>query len=172
MRADATAERIEGMLRAVGRRADSGARAYLAGGATAVLYGWRDSTRDVDVRVEGPDEGVLRAIATLKDTLDINIELAGPLDFLPAPQGWQERAILLGRYGNLTVYHTPLELQALAKLQRGFDQDLADVDAMLARGLTSAADIAGTFDAVCGELYRFPSVDAQRLQAAVTSLSR
>jgi hypothetical protein len=30
----------------------------------------------------------LRAIAILKDQLDVNVELASPLDFLPVPPGW------------------------------------------------------------------------------------
>ena len=82
MRAEATAERTLTLLTELGR-ATSGARLYLTGGASAVLVGWRERTVDVDIRLDGDEDRLLRAISTLKDRLDINIELAGPLDFLP-----------------------------------------------------------------------------------------
>jgi hypothetical protein len=40
--ADAT--RIQQFMKALGREADRPAHEYLTGGATAVLYGWREST--------------------------------------------------------------------------------------------------------------------------------
>lgn len=56
---------------------------YLTGGATAVLEGWRPSTVDVDVRFEPDSDVALRQIASLKERLQVNVELASPLDFLP-----------------------------------------------------------------------------------------
>jgi hypothetical protein len=170
MRPDANAERIHGLLDALGRRASPGDRLYVAGGASAVLVGWRGATRDVDLRLEGDEDGLLRAIAELKDRLDINVELASPVDFLPAPANWQERAVYVGRFGSLDVLHMPFALQALAKLQRGFEQDLADVSAMLSRGLTNKAEISAALAEAAPELYRFPSVNARRLAAAVGGL--
>lgn len=171
MRADATAERIRRLLEALGQRARPGARAYLAGGASAVLCGWRDSTRDVDLTLEGDVDSVLRAIAELKDQLDINVELAGPQDFLPAPPDWRERSVSVGNFGELSVFHTDFALQALAKLQRGFDQDLQDVRAMIGRGLTSGEQIRATFAAIEDQLYRTPTVDPNRLRAAALALT-
>ena len=170
MRADATAERIRRLLEALGQRARPGARAYLAGGASAVLYGWRDSTRDVDLTLEGDIDSVLRAIAELKDQLDINVELAGPQDFLPPPPNWRQRSVSIGKFGELSVFHTDFALQALSKLQRGFDQDLQDVREMTARGLTSGEEIRATLAAIEDELYRTPTVDRDRLRAAVLTL--
>jgi hypothetical protein len=171
MRADANAERIHGFLRELGRHAGTGDRVYLTGGATAVLIGWRDSTRDVDVRLEGDEDRLLHAIATLKNELDINVELASPLEFLPAPDDWRERSAHVGRFGSLDVFHIAFPLQALAKLQRGFDEDLGDVAAMLERGLTTKRELAETLAAIAPALYRFPSVDADRLTAAVEALT-
>jgi len=166
MRADATAERIRGLLVELGRRAAPGTSLYLAGGACAVLVGWRDSTHDIDLTLEGDADPVLRAIAELKDRLDINVELAGPQDFLPVPD-WRQRSVSVGQYGNLAVYHTDFTLQALAKLERGFDQDLADVHAMTDRGLTSGPELRALLDRIEPDLYRTPTVDADRLRAAV-----
>lgn len=172
MRADATAERVRGLLDALGARAKRGDRLYLTGGASAVLIGWRNSTHDVDVRIEGGEDELLRAISELKDTLDVNVELASPLDFLPEPQNWRERSPHAGRFGSLDVHHVDFGLQALAKLQRGFDADLLDVSQMLAHRLTSTQEIDDTFAAVRDRLHRFPSVDPGRLASAVAGLPR
>ena len=53
MRADANAARIDASLHALGRRAGAGDRVYLTGGASAVVMGWRGSSRDVDLRLAG-----------------------------------------------------------------------------------------------------------------------
>ncbi len=49
MRGLADADRIREFMRALGREARAETAAYLTGGATAVLLGWRASTIDVDV---------------------------------------------------------------------------------------------------------------------------
>ena len=48
MRELANSSRIELFMRELGRAVDVDGRVYLTGGATAVLYGWRDTTIDVD----------------------------------------------------------------------------------------------------------------------------
>ena len=168
MRAEATAERTLALLTELGR-ATSGARLYLTGGASAVLVGWRERTVDVDIRLDGDEDRLLRAISALKDRLDINVELAGPLDFLPEPDGWRERSPSVGRFGGLEVFHTDFGLQALSKIERGSPQDLDDVRAMLDLGLTDAQAIRRTFQAIRPGLYRFPAVDADRLAAQVAA---
>jgi hypothetical protein len=170
MRTDATVKRVRDLLRGLGRAAEPGCELYLAGGASAVLCGWRDSTRDVDIRLEGPDEAVLRAPVDLKEKLDTNVELSSPLDFPPAPPGWRERRVFVGTFGALNVDHIPFALQALAKLNRRFDQDIADVQAMLAFGLTTREDIRTMHAAIVDELFRAPSVSPTRLGAAVDAL--
>lgn len=168
MRADASAESVERLLHALGRSGHAGDRVYLAGGASAVTIGWRATTRDVDLRLESdkPD-ALLRAISALKDELDTNIELASPLDFLPEPAGWRDRSPYVGRYGAIDVFHTDFTLQALAKLERGLDRDLADIDAMLERDLTTTHAISDLFDLIRPELFRFPAVDVPELEARV-----
>jgi hypothetical protein len=168
MRADADRQRITRLLTELGRRGSVGDRIYVAGGTSAVTIGWREFTQDVDLRIEAEnDEPLLRAIADLKDRLDVNVELASPLDFLPAPPGWQERSIFKGRYGSVDVYHVDFALQALAKLERGLDRDLRDVEAMLERGLTTRDAVRETFTLIESQLYRFPAIDAEELAAVV-----
>lgn len=168
MRGDADKARIERLLTALGKHGSSGDRIYVTGGTSAVEIGWREFTQDVDIRIEARnDEPLLRAIAMLKDSLDVNVELASPLDFLPAPPGWTERSSFIGRYGNVDVYHVEFALQALAKLERGLDRDRLDAEAMLSRRLTTAAEIVATLEAIEPELYRFPAVDADELRRVV-----
>ncbi len=92
MREAADAERIRRLAIALGRAAAPGTRVYLPGGVTAVLEGWRASTVDVDLRIEPESDELLRTIARLKDELDINVELASPVDFPPKLPGWRERS--------------------------------------------------------------------------------
>jgi hypothetical protein len=172
MRADADKARIDRLLRELGARGSSGDRIYVTGGTSAVEVGWREFTQDVDLRIEAEnDEPLLRAITELKDRLDVNVELASPLDFLPAPPGWIERSPFIARYGAVDVYHVDFALQALAKLERGLDRDLGDVRAMLERGLTTIAAIRATFGSIESELYRFPAIDAAELRVTIERLT-
>lgn len=171
MRADTDADRLRRLLAELGRHARPGDRLYLSGGGSALLVGWREYTHDVDVRLEADDpDPMFRAIASLKDRLDVNIELAGPLDFLPEPAGWRDRSSYLGRFGQLDVFHTDFTLQALAKLQRGFALDLSDVAAMLDRRLTSKPAIRETFVELEPAMFRFPGLDPDRLRDAIEQL--
>ena len=159
MRRLADRERIERFLRALGGEATREARVFLAGGATAVLLGWRESTLDVDLSLEPQEDRVLRALPRLKESLELNVELASPADFIPALPGWEERSRFIAQEGRLACFHYDLYSQALAKLERGHAQDLGDVREMLARGLVAPAELWRLFLAIEPQLYRFPAVD-------------
>lgn len=170
MRAPADAERVQRLARELGRAVPPGTRMYLTGGATAVLEGWRPSTVDVDIRFEPDSDEALRQIATLKERLEVNVELASPLDFLPPLPGWKERSRFRFREGNLEVFDFDLYSQALAKLERGFDLDLRDVGEMVRTGQVQSARLLELFEEIETELYRFPAVDPARLKSAVKGL--
>ena len=114
MRDLADAERIVRLARELGRTVPQGTRMYLTGGATAVLEGWRATTVDVDVRFEPDSDTALRRIAELKEELQLNVELASPLDFLPPLPGWRERSRFRLREGNLEVFDFDPYSQALS----------------------------------------------------------
>ncbi|HMI80176.1 MAG TPA: DUF6036 family nucleotidyltransferase [Solirubrobacterales bacterium] len=143
---------------------------YLTGGATAVLEGWRQSTIDVDVRFEPDSDAALQRLAALKEELSVNVELASPLDFLPPLAGWRDRSRFRFREGNLEVFDFDPYSQALSKLERGFELDLQDVSAMVDSGLVEPGRLLELFEGIEPELYRFPTVDPDRLRAAVESL--
>lgn len=52
MRAHADADAVRGFARELGRRTGVPAKLYLVGGATAVLEGWRETTLDIDMRID------------------------------------------------------------------------------------------------------------------------
>jgi hypothetical protein len=71
----------------------------------------------------------------------------------------------------LDVFHYDLYSQALAKLERGFAQDVADVDAMVSSGEVQPAQLLVLYEAIEDELYRFPAVEPRELRAAVGALA-
>lgn len=170
MREPADPERIERLARELGRAVPTGTRMYLTGGATAVLEGWRPSTVDVDVRFEPDSDAALRQIAELKERLRVNVELASPLDFLPALEGWRQRCRFRLRTGNLEVFDFDLYSQALSKLERGFELDLRDVENMVSSGQVEPARLLELFEGIEAELFKFPAVDPARLKAAIEAL--
>lgn len=171
MREPADAERVRRLAAELGRVVPRGTRMYLTGGATAVLEGWRESTADIDVRFEPDSDAALRRISELKEELAVNVELASPLDFLPALPGWQDRSRFRLREGNLEVFDFDPYSQALSKLERGFELDRKDVRAMVEAELVKPELLLELFEEIESELYRFPAVDPNDLRATVEALS-
>lgn len=172
MRRLVDAERIQRFMAALGSRAREDGVCYLAGGATAVLLGWRDATIDIDLRLVPEQEALLRALPELKEELELNVELASPGDFIPLPPGWEERSPFAAQEGRLSFRHVDLYAQALSKIERGHARDLEDVAAMLDRELVERSMLGRLFDLIEPELYRFPAVDPPTFRAAVEAVTR
>jgi len=161
--------RLERFLAAVGAAATGPGRIYLTGGATAIAYGWRARTIDVDLRLDPEPPGVFEAIARLKDELDLNVELASPPDFIPEVPGWRERSVFVMQVGPIEVFHYDPISQVLSKLARGYERDLADAEAMVDRGLASRAAVVAAFGAIAPRLVRYPRLDIASFTGRVTS---
>ena len=132
-----------------------------------MLEGWRASTVDVDLRFEPDVDELLRELPALKERLEVNIELASPLDFIPELPGWRERSPLVFQEGNVYVHHFDFYSQALAKIERGFSQDLDDVGRMIEHGLVEPAQLRELYDAIEPELYRHPAIDPSAFRRKV-----
>jgi hypothetical protein len=171
MRAETTKAKLEAFMAALGDRVRGPGRIYLTGGATAVLYGWRAMTIDVDLKPDPEPPGLFEALATLKDELDINIELASPDHFIPPPPGWRERSIFIVRHGPLEFFHYDPYGQALSKLQRRHDRDLADVSALCRSGLIERQRLPEIFGLIKPQLIRYPAIDPASFEAAVMEFS-
>ncbi len=167
MREVASSERIKRFMDALGVEADADTRVYFTGGATAVLYGWRPSTIDVDIKIVPENDRLFRAIPEIKERLRINVELASPLDFIPVPPGWEDRSPYITHIGNITYHHFDLYAQALAKVERGHTQDLEDVREMMRRGLVEPARALDYVSKIEPHLYRYPALDPPSFRRAV-----
>ncbi len=107
--------------------------------------------------------GFYEAILELKESLDLNVELAHPAQFLPELPGWRERSPWIFRSGRADIFHYDFYSQALAKLERGHPRDLEDLAAYARLGLVRAEELRGLFHAIRDHLVRFPAVDAATL---------
>ena len=157
-------------MRALGREAGEEGRVYFTGGACAVLEGWRDSTIDVDVKLVPEADRLFQAIPRLKESLQLNVELASPADFVPELAGWEGRSPFIEKEGRLAFHHYDFHAQALAKVERGHAQDVADVRAMLARGLVRPERLRAFFEEIAGRLGRYPAIDPASFRRALEEL--
>jgi hypothetical protein len=170
MRELADSPRIELFMRELGQAVRVDGRVYLTGGATAVLYGWRDTTIDVDIKLIPDRDEILREIPRLKEKLNLNVELAAPSDFIPLPPGWEDRSPLIRQEGKLSFHHFDPVAQALSKIERGHEQDIQDVKEMVSAGLVDPSEVVTQFKAIEPELYRFPAIDPTTFRKAVEGL--
>jgi hypothetical protein len=170
MRQLADRERIERFMDALGAAATTDVRVYLVGGTTAVLMGWRASTVDVDLVFRPEDDALYRAIPLLKESLQINVELASPADFIPVPAGWEDRSRFIRSAGRVAFHHFDLYAQALAKIERGHNRDREDVRLMIERGLIEPQRAMEYFERIEPQLYRFPAIDPPSYRRAVEEL--
>ncbi len=151
MRRPVDAERINAFLAALGSRFRHRGRIYLVGGTTIVLKGLRAQTLDIDLTHEIESahlQEFIRLLQELKVSLDVNVEEVSPGDFIPLPEGYETRALYVGGFGELAVYHFDPYSTALSKIERGTEKDFEDARAMIRSGLISWTRLAELFDQV------------------------
>ncbi|MDA0323934.1 MAG: hypothetical protein O2923_14630 [Verrucomicrobia bacterium] len=158
-------------MQELGKLAGASGNVYFTGGATALLMNWRESTIDIDIKLDPEPKGVFSRIADLKDQLDINVELASPDHFIPELPGWRERSMFIARHGDISFFHYDCYSQALAKIERWHDRDRIDVQAMLAQGLVKKRKLAELFESIGPELIRYPAIDPESFRVRVERLT-
>jgi hypothetical protein len=159
MRGDTDKDKLEAFMDALGKRVRGPGTIYLTGGATALLFGWRDKTIDVDLKADPEPPGFFEAIAELKETLDTNVELASPDLFIPEVPGWRDRSVFIRRVGEIEFRHFDFYSQALAKLERGHERDGLDVRAFAKHGLVDRKKLGEFFEQIRPMLKRYPAID-------------
>lgn len=65
VRADSDKAKLEEFMEALGQRVKGPGTIYLTSGATALLFGWRAKTIDVDSKADPEPRGLFEAIAEL-----------------------------------------------------------------------------------------------------------
>jgi len=154
-------------MRHLARHATEAGRVYFTGGVTALLLKWRLSTIDIDLKMVPEQDALFRALPVLKESLEINVELASPDDFIPAVPGWEARSPLIVTHGLLSFHHFDLYSQALSKIERGHDRDMKDVSSMLELGFIERSSTLDYFNQIEGFLYRYPAIDPKGFRRAV-----
>jgi hypothetical protein len=164
MRGLTDGKRIREFMAALGREALGETRVYFTGGVCAVLEGWRASTIDADIRMVPERDELFRALVTLKERLQMNVELASPPDFIPELPGWAERSPFVAREGLVSFHHFDFYSQALAKIERGHAQDEDDVRSMLESGRVEPSPLRTMYDRIEPLFPRYPAIDPARFR--------
>ena len=170
-RGSSDAAKVRELMRRLGEEARGPGRVYLVGGASAVIKGWRESTVDVDLKLDPEPPGVFEAIARAKDAMDINVELAAPDEFIPALPDWQARSHFITRHGAVGFFHYDFYAQALAKIERGHELDRRDVFAMYDLRLIDPDRLAAFLESIEPGLLRYPAIDPQVFRAKVDAVA-
>lgn len=138
---------------------------YFTGGATMVLLGIRDQTIDVDIKMDPEPKGAFEAIRSIKDELDINIELASAGDFIPPPPDWRAKSRFIEKIGEVSYFHYDFRTQALSKLERGLERDLTDVSALVKKRLVRKNDLLEAL--ATSPVIKNPAIDPEVLKKKV-----
>jgi hypothetical protein len=162
--------RLGAFMRALGQKAQAPGRVYLVGGASAVVLDWRATTIDIDLELDSTLEPLLREIPALKESLQVNVELASPGHFIPPLPGWRDRSRFIAREGLIDFHHYDFYAQALAKIERGHARDQHDVATMVKTGLVDPSRLREFFAAIEPELYRYPAIDPASFRQAVDAV--
>lgn len=167
MRPNVTTETLKQFMQELAAAARSPGKVYFTGGATALLLNFREQTIDIDLKLDPEPQGAFEAIATLKDRLNINVELASPDDFIPRTADWRERSQHIASIGSVQFYHYDFSLQALAKLERGLARDLEDVEHLVRGGYVSVEELKNRLAQIEPGLLRYPAIDPQQFRKKV-----
>jgi len=159
--------KVRELMRRLGEEARGSGRVYLVGGASAVIIGWRETTVDVDLKLDPEPPGVFEAIARAKDVLDINVELAAPDEFIPPLPDWQARSPFITRHGSVDFLHYDFYAQALAKIERGHELDRHDIRAMYDHRLIDPDRLSAFWESIQPGLVRYPAIEPDVFRAKV-----
>jgi hypothetical protein len=167
MREKVTVARLNQFMQELAKAARGPGKVYFTGGSTALLLGFRDQTIDIDLKLDPEPAGAFEAIALLKNSLNVNVELASPDDFIPRDEDWRERSRHIASIGQVEFLHYDFSLQALAKLERGHAHDINDVSSLVRGGYVSPAELKARFAQIEPGLLRYPAVDPQHFKKKV-----
>lgn len=96
-----------------------------------------------------------------------DVELVSPDQSLPLLPDWKSRSIFIEKHGQVEFFHYDFRTQAVTKLARGYERDLADVRTMLDRGLVSREELTEALDAIHADLLRYPALDREAFENRV-----
>ncbi|MGH2496618.1 MAG: DUF6036 family nucleotidyltransferase [Ktedonobacteraceae bacterium] len=167
---------IESFLQQLGKTFRKPARLYIVGGAALVHMGVRSGfTQDIDVQVSGASEGdLIVAIQRMIECMQVNVEFASPVDFIPLPKQWESHARFVGRYGTIDVFYFDFYSIALSKMERGNSRDIADVQLLVQQGIIALDELDNASQEVLAQLGkgRYPRITPKRFTERYQAVRR
>jgi hypothetical protein len=148
---------VEQFLHRLGAVYRGSGKLFLVGGSLMVYGGFRAETIDIAYVVQLPsddDTAFVSAVRGLIRELNLNVEQAGPSDFLPLPRGWEDRSRFVGRYGDLEVFAFDPISTVLAKIERVTRRDIDDALALLQAGQVTLLQLTASFEEIVPRLER------------------
>lgn len=162
---------LQSFMKSVGKMIKKSATFYLTGGATAILYDFREGTIDIDIA--GDMDELFSSIPKLKESLHINIEMAKPTDFIPSLPDEKNRHITIGTFGKVTFMHFDPYAQAFSKIVRGHETDISDVKALVAARLVDAKKLCEMVKKLPDANFaRHPRLNRSAVEAVVESFAK
>ncbi len=122
---------------------------------------------EAEVDLVPRDDVLLGALAGLKYSCELTVRLGSPADSIPVTSGWERRSPLIERRGRVSFHHFDLYAQALAKVERGHAEDMADVRELLRRGRIDRTRALKYFRRIEPELHRYPAIDPPTFRRSV-----
>ena len=100
----------------------------LLGGSAMILLGSSRETMDIDYVGDDIHKNEFQiAVEKIANELGLDTEAVPIEHFIPLPEGYEQRKIHIGQFGNVDVYIIDPHSIALSKLDRGSDRDLNDL---------------------------------------------
>lgn len=121
-------QRVLEFLESLGKRYPKTETLSLLGGSAMLLLGSPRETLDIDyVGSDIHKNEFQNALEEIAADFDLDTK-AVPIDqFIPLPEGNEQRKIHIGQFGKVTVYVLDPYSIALSKIDRGSDRDFDDI---------------------------------------------
>jgi hypothetical protein len=145
------AKRIETFLARLGREFHSAGRVYLVGDTALVHADLRHETPTIDLSFDVPpvrQGAFLRSVQRVSELMQVDVREESPAESVPLPAGAAGRARPVGRYGLLDVFYFDPYSIALAKIDQGGTEDMADVLALLHSGWVDMDRLTAYFEEI------------------------
>lgn len=129
-----TVQKLTKLAEEAGGQIESPLRMFLLGGSAMLLLGSLRATTDVDVDLDTGLGDMAHArfiLETLADGLKLDLEFVPLAEFVPLPEGFENRHRHVGWYGNVELLVFDPYSLAMSKIARGFETDIEDVLFML-----------------------------------------
>ena len=166
---------IKVFLTAVGNRCEPASTLFLLGGGALEMLGGARPTLDLDyVGNDLQQDDLQQLMAQVANEMQIELEAVPIAEFIPLPIDADKRAVLVGEFGNLTVYIFDPYTIALSKLDRGFDTDMEDILFLIQHQLVTVEQLAIFVEDAVLHADRFdldPVTIRQHLQVLCQSLN-